>query len=154
MGEFNVNKSTGGLEQTAGMPETYPAEQVMMSDGTTSVEDAISEVTSVLTGLKISYDELLYKKSIPTDPTSYPCNWKNYDFLIISTLQYNNRTSSLVINTKYFSTTTSTTRPFIKDINTNKTYQIYKNTDTSVYLVTDSTSENTGVVIEGIRLTN
>lgn len=41
MGEFNVNKSDGSLDPTAGMPETYPADQVMMSDGTTSVEDAI-----------------------------------------------------------------------------------------------------------------
>lgn len=36
MGEFNVNKTTGGLNPTAGMPDTYPAEQVMMPDGTTS----------------------------------------------------------------------------------------------------------------------
>ena len=42
MGEFNVNKSTGGLNPTAGMPETYPAEQVMLSDGVTSVEDALT----------------------------------------------------------------------------------------------------------------
>lgn len=42
MGEFNVNKSDGSLEQTAGMPETYPATQVMMSDGVTSVEDALN----------------------------------------------------------------------------------------------------------------
>lgn len=42
MGEFNVNKSDGSLEQTAGMPETYPASQVMMSDGTTSVEEAVN----------------------------------------------------------------------------------------------------------------
>lgn len=28
MGEFNVNKNDGSLEQTAGMPDTYPAEQV------------------------------------------------------------------------------------------------------------------------------
>ena len=41
MGEFNINKSTGGLNQTAGMPATYPAEQVMMSDGVTSVEEAL-----------------------------------------------------------------------------------------------------------------
>lgn len=45
MGEFNVNKTTGGLNPTAGMPETYPAEQVMMSDGVTSVEDRISANT-------------------------------------------------------------------------------------------------------------
>ena len=50
MGEFNVNKNDGSLEQTAGMPDTYPADNVMMSDGTTSVEDALDEVTSGLTG--------------------------------------------------------------------------------------------------------
>lgn len=43
MGEFNVNKSDGSLEQTAGMPETYPAEQVMMSDGVTSVEEKLDD---------------------------------------------------------------------------------------------------------------
>ena len=42
MGEFNVDKTTGNLIPTAGMPDSYPAEQVMMSDGTTSVEDAVS----------------------------------------------------------------------------------------------------------------
>ena len=45
MGEFNVDKTTGGLEQTAGMPSEYPATQVMMSDGVTSVEDALDGLT-------------------------------------------------------------------------------------------------------------
>lgn len=45
MGEFNVNKSDGSLEQTAGMPSEYPATQVMLSDGVTSVEEAVDEVT-------------------------------------------------------------------------------------------------------------
>ena len=40
MGEFNVNKSDGSLEQTAGMPSEYPASQVMFSDGVTSVVNA------------------------------------------------------------------------------------------------------------------
>ena len=44
MGEFNVNKSDGSLEQTAGMPSEYPATQVMMSDGVTSVEDKIGNI--------------------------------------------------------------------------------------------------------------
>lgn len=43
MGEFNVNKSNGSLEQTAGMPSEYPATQVMMSDGVTSVEGEINK---------------------------------------------------------------------------------------------------------------
>jgi len=45
MGEFNVNKSDGSLEQTAGMPSEYPATQVMLSDGVTSVEDKVDELT-------------------------------------------------------------------------------------------------------------
>ena len=45
MGEFNVNKSDGSLEQTAGMPSEYPATQVMMPDGTTTVADALPKVT-------------------------------------------------------------------------------------------------------------
>jgi len=45
MGEFNVNKSDGSLEQTAGMPSEYPATQVMLSDGVTSVEDAVNDTT-------------------------------------------------------------------------------------------------------------
>ena len=47
MGEFNVNKSDGSLEQTAGMPSEYPATQVMMSDGVTSVEDALNEYVEI-----------------------------------------------------------------------------------------------------------
>lgn len=40
-GEYNVDKSTGDLVQTSGMPSEYPATQVMLSDGVTSVEDAL-----------------------------------------------------------------------------------------------------------------
>lgn len=47
MGEFNVNKSDGSLEQTAGMPSEYPATQVMLSDGVTSAESAIDGLTVV-----------------------------------------------------------------------------------------------------------
>lgn len=46
-GEYNVNRSTGNLVLTAGVPTTYPASQVMMSDDVTSVE-------SVLDGLSAS----------------------------------------------------------------------------------------------------
>lgn len=58
MGEFNVNKSDGSLDPTAGMPETYPAEQVMMSDSTTSVEDALDELSDkfVMETYTLSYD--------------------------------------------------------------------------------------------------
>lgn len=52
MGEFNVNKSDGSLEQTAGMPSEYPATQVMMSDGVTSVEEAVDELKNGLIKIK------------------------------------------------------------------------------------------------------
>lgn len=42
MGEFNVDKTDGSLVQTAGIPDTYPASQVMLNDGSTSVQDAMS----------------------------------------------------------------------------------------------------------------
>lgn len=67
MGEFNVNKSDGSLEQTAGMPETYPAEQVMMSDGVTSVEDRI-EPCNYNTAVNIaSYTSESNYYTCPTD---------------------------------------------------------------------------------------
>lgn len=51
MGEFNVNKNDGSLEQTAGMPSEYPADNVMMSDGVTSVEDAVDDINNEFDGL-------------------------------------------------------------------------------------------------------
>lgn len=63
MGEFNVDKTTGGLEQTAGMPDTYPAEQVMMSDGVTSVEEAINELAESYT-LKWSGEKYAINETI------------------------------------------------------------------------------------------
>lgn len=49
MGEFNVDKTTGGLNPTAGMPSEYPATQVMMSDGVTSVGEAVDVVSGTFT---------------------------------------------------------------------------------------------------------
>ena len=103
---------------------------------------------------KIKYDKLLDQKSIPTVATSYNCNWSNYDLLIIYSAQYNNRTSSIIVPKDYFAETTSGKRPIIRDSFFNKTYWVYKNTDTSVYIMTDSTNDETGVIITGIRLTN
>lgn len=45
MGEFNVNKSDGSLEQTAGMPETYSASQVIYGNG--SVKDALDDISAI-----------------------------------------------------------------------------------------------------------
>lgn len=42
MGEFIVDKTTGDLIPTAGMPDTYPASQVTYGNG--SVEDALDAV--------------------------------------------------------------------------------------------------------------
>lgn len=66
MGEFNINKSDGSLEQTAGMPSEYPATQVMMSDDVTSVEDALDEV--VADAVKV-YNNSYTTESIAPDTT-------------------------------------------------------------------------------------
>ena len=68
MGEFNVNKSDGSLEQTAGMPSEYPASQVMLSDGVTSVEDALDELMALP---KIKY----FNVTVPAASTNY--NYSN-----------------------------------------------------------------------------
>lgn len=65
MGEFNVNKSDGSLEQTAGMPSEYPATQVMMSDGVTSVEDLVdisAKITNIATNVTIN--SAVYKNGL------------------------------------------------------------------------------------------
>jgi hypothetical protein len=69
MGEFNVDKTTGGLNPTAGMPDTYPAEQVMMSDGVTSVEDALDELIA---------DKIIYVRRQVTNFQLQNEWWGNY----------------------------------------------------------------------------
>ena len=66
MGEFNVNKSDGSLEQTAGMPSEYPATQVMLSDGVTSVEDKFGAQT-IGTAVDISGYVENNKYTFPSD---------------------------------------------------------------------------------------
>lgn len=62
MGEFNVNKSDGSLEQTAGMPSEYPATQVMLSDGVTSVADALDAVINGSVWTQIGTTGVYYRK--------------------------------------------------------------------------------------------
>ena len=84
MGEFNVNKSDGSLEQTAGMPETYPADQVMLSDGVTSVEDALDDISIRLVAQ--SSGTGTYKDNLNELATAYnnlSTDEKNNSFLII-----------------------------------------------------------------------
>lgn len=81
MGEFNVNKSDGSLEQTAGMPSEYPATQVMMSDGVTSVEDKVDELTdyvvdtTTISGVKITKMGHLVMLSIDKTITMHGSQW-------------------------------------------------------------------------------
>ena len=92
MGEFNINKSDGSLEQTAGMPETYPAEQVMMSDGTTSVEEAVDGLVS---------DDILFSGLISGEPTTYSFadgkSTNDYVFVVIALTWYNGVYSDNVV---------------------------------------------------------
>lgn len=81
MGEFNVNKSDGSLEQTAGMPDTYPAEQVMLSDGVTSVEDALDDIYTGLMRMT-----KLWENPDPTrafDDGNIMLSSSDYDLLLV-----------------------------------------------------------------------
>lgn len=73
MGEFNVNKSTGDLLETAGMPDSYPAEQVMMSDGVTSVEDALGMTLATIEGTAHTVASGAYHTE--TIPITYPAGY-------------------------------------------------------------------------------
>ena len=89
MGEFNVNQSDGSLEQTAGMPETYPADQVMMSDGVTSVEDALDDLSIRLVAQ--SSGTGTFKDNLNELATAYynlSDNEKNNSYLIVGTEKY------------------------------------------------------------------
>lgn len=93
MGEFNVNKTTGELNPTAGMPDTYPADQVMMSDGTTSVEDAVDGLVS---------DDILFSGLISdSGPTTYSFvdekTTDDYVFIAIALTWYNGVYSDNVV---------------------------------------------------------
>ena len=73
MGEFNVDKTTGDLIDTAGMPETYPASQVTYGNG--SVEDALDELTSGNLGTGIDM------KPYNTTANQYVCPSDGYLYL-------------------------------------------------------------------------
>ena len=77
MGEFNVNKSDGSLEQTAGMPSEYPATQVMLSDGVTSVEDALDGLTADTFGTSVDITSY-------TASNKYTCPSDGYIYLSTS----------------------------------------------------------------------
>lgn len=117
MGEFNVDKTTGGLDPTAGMPESYPASQVMMSDSVTSVEDAfagiIAGTVSVTaesgaygyTNVTVPYGNTDYSVALSVE---YAANFTNAVLAIAnksgSTVRvgfYNNHSASLTLNVNY-----------------------------------------------------
>lgn len=54
----NVMRVDNGNIVDGRTPLTYPAQQVIMSDGVTSVEDAVDEVTSGLTGRLLTYENV------------------------------------------------------------------------------------------------
>ena len=57
---LEIAKRLQKLEQTAGMPSEYPATQVMMSDGVTSAEDKLDEVTSDIDDISAITDKISF----------------------------------------------------------------------------------------------
>lgn len=96
---LEIAKKVQKLEE-AGLPDTYPADQVMMSDGTTSVEDAVDEVKSGLNTLSISKLSI-NKQSIPEN-TSVNLNLAfGVTYLLVLTAGYSGFAIVALLSTNY-----------------------------------------------------
>lgn len=90
---------------------------------------------------KISYsgltiDELLVKSAIPTNATSYSCNWSVYDLLIICAGQYGNINETKVVPVAYMKGTTGDRKVQLMNTrNGEKKYNVYKDGDNALYIV-------------------
>ena len=118
-------------------------------DNNTSTKDKIDAVNNK----HITFTNIFDQKSIPTDWTSYNCNWSIYDALSIELVEYGNVQDNIVMSTAYFVTTSAGNRPMLykPDVITTQ-FQVYKNTNSSIYVKSASVSSVYGVRIYGIKL--
>lgn len=95
--------------------------------------------------------EIFRKLGVPTTPTAYACDWQNYNFLIISALQYGNVRATIVMPYVEFYATSSGRRPQIVDgLDTSVQYAVYQNGSGSIIVVTNSTNSAYGISIYGV----
>ena len=99
-------------------------------------------------------DFLLGQKSIGTTAISCNCNWSDYDLLLFQAVQYNNIREATIVDIAYFAATTSGTRIQLYDSAWSATYDIYKNTSSSIYVKSSKAADaNYGIRIYGFKFT-
>ena len=114
-----------------------------------STKQAIDEVN----GKKISITELLNQLNIPSNPTSYDCNWAVYDALIIENIFYGNVMVSATVPTSYFNGTgTGNNIQLAVPGSTIRTAVVYKNDNTHIYARELNPDSAWGVRIYGMKL--
>lgn len=112
-------------------------------------DKVISESNSLTNSLVCT--EIFRKLGIPTTPTEYACDWQNYNFIIISALQYGNVRTTIVMPYAEFYATSSGRRPQIVDgLDSSVQYAVYQNGLGSIIAVTTSTNSAKGISIYGV----
>lgn len=114
------------------------------------VNASINSLNNSLTNSLVC-TEIFRKLGVPTTPTAYACDWQNYNFLIISALQYGNVRTTIVMPYVEFYATSSGRRPQIVDgLDTSVQYAVYQNGSGSIIVVTNSTNSAYGISIYGV----
>ena len=113
---------------------------------------SIDTRVTTLENKNVQIKQILRVSNIPQEATSYSCDWSSYDLLIIEALFYGNVTESYTIPVSYFKSTDSGSRPIITDSIYNRSYEIYKNTSSSVYIYAyQQESNGYGIRIYGVK---
>ena len=96
--------------------------------------------------------QLMSQVTIPTTATSYSCAWSGYDLLIICTIYYNNIDEAIVVPTSYFAGTSTGGRVQIYSTPGSNEYDVYQNGNNAVYIKANTSVNNRGVRIYGVKL--
>ena len=117
------------------------------------LSDVNSSITSLNNSLENSYatTELLQQLGIPTSATSYNCDWSNYRFLIVCQQFYSNIRATVVVPNAYFAATNPNTRIQLYSPTESKSWQIYKNGNSAVYIQASTSDSTNGVRIFGVE---
>lgn len=77
-------------------------------------------------------------------------DWKNYNLLVICCMFYTNVMGTTVVPSEYMDATSSGTRVIIYTPSADKSWEVYKASDSSLYLKAGTADSTTGVRIYGI----
>ena len=103
------------------------------------------------TNLGLTCVELLrVSTNVPDSYTSYPCDWANYDFLLINPTFWSNQYAGSLFPKAYVNSTTTTARITIYE--QSLFYEFYKNGNTALYAKANTSSANRGFVVYGVKL--